>query len=83
LQISDVRFWCGGKLTTKELNLLPVEVVITNNAPYSFSTKLFKDRYLILKQDEEALTNLIEEVGQKSMANSYFRSQSLRELIKL
>lgn len=68
-------------LTYRAINFPPVEVLVINNAPYSFSAKLLKGKYIILKEDEEALTDFIEDVGRKSMINLYLRSESLRELI--
>jgi predicted nucleotidyltransferase len=67
-------------LSAKALNFPPVEVSIINGAPYSFLVNLFKGRYIVLKKDEQALTDFIDEVGAKSMANSHLRSESLREL---
>ncbi|MGQ9695164.1 MAG: hypothetical protein ACUVWV_10515 [Thermodesulfobacteriota bacterium] len=68
-------------LSNRGLNFLPLEVVIINQAPYSFLAKLLKGRYLILKKEEETLTNFIERVSARAMANSFFRSQSLQELL--
>lgn len=63
------------------LDYLPVEATIINNAPFSFLIKLFKGRYLVLKENEEALTDLIEEAGHKSMINHHLLSESLREAV--
>jgi len=68
-------------LSSYSLNIVPVEVVTLNHAPYSFINKLFKEKYLILKENEEALTDLIEEVGRRAMDNDHLRVESLRELI--
>lgn len=68
-------------LTFRALNFPPIEVLAINNAPYSFSAKLLKGKYIILKENEEALTDFIEEVGRKSMINLHLRSESLRELV--
>jgi hypothetical protein len=40
---------------------------------------LFNDDYIILKEDEEALTDFIEKISERSMANSHFHLESLRE----
>ena len=69
-------------LSSRELNLIPVEVLIINNAPYSFLIRLFRGRYLALKEDEEALTDFIDEVGARSMANSHLRAESLHEVVE-
>jgi predicted nucleotidyltransferase len=68
-------------LSFRALNFPPIEVLIINKAPYSFSTKLLKGKYIILKENEEALTDFIDEVGRKSMINLHLRSESLRELL--
>lgn len=69
-------------LSAKRLNFPPVEVSVINNAPYSFLVKLFKGPYILLKENDEVLTDFIDEVGGKSMANSYLRSESLRDLLE-
>ena len=69
-------------LSAKRLNFPPVEVSVINNAPYSFLVKLFKGPYILLKENDEVLTDFIDAVGGKSMANSYLRSESLRELLE-
>jgi len=53
-----------------------------NQAPYPFLVQLLKGKYLILKEDEEAFTDFMEEVGARAMANSFIRSESLRELLE-
>lgn len=68
-------------LSMKGIKFPPTEVLVINNAPYPFLTKLFKNRYVVLKEDEEALTDFIDEVGRKSMVNSHLRSESLREAV--
>jgi predicted nucleotidyltransferase len=65
------------------LNYPPVEVLILNEAPYTFLTKLFKGEYVVLKEDEEALTDFIEEIGGRSMANFHLLSESLREVTEV
>ena len=69
-------------LSNRVQDLPPVEVCIINNAPYSFLIRLFKGKYLVLKEDEEVMTDLIEEVSGKAMANSHLRSESLREVVE-
>lgn len=61
--------------------VIPIEVVVLNSAPYSFITRLFKGRYLVLKDDEEVLTDFIEEVGLKAIDNLHLKMESIRELI--
>ncbi|NWF93012.1 MAG: nucleotidyltransferase domain-containing protein [Syntrophaceae bacterium] len=68
-------------LSSKGLNIVPVEAVLLNHAPIFFVSKLLKGRYLILKEDEEALTNFIEEVGEKAMDNYHLRIESIGELV--
>jgi predicted nucleotidyltransferase len=69
-------------LATLGINFPPVEVVVINEAPYSFAAKLLKTGYLVLKEDEEALTDFIDRVGEKSMDNSYLRQESLNEVLE-
>jgi len=69
-------------LSNRVQDLPPVEVCIINNAPYSFLIRLFKGKYLVLKEDEEVMTDLIEEISGKAMANSHLRSESLREVVE-
>jgi len=68
-------------LSMKGIDFPPLEVLVINKAPYPFLVKLFKGRYIVLKADEEALTDFIDEVGTKSMANFHLRTESLRELV--
>jgi predicted nucleotidyltransferase len=70
-------------LSSLGLNCPPIEVLVLNNAPYAFLTELFRGRYLVLKEDEEALTNFIEEIGGRSMANFHLLSESLREVTEV
>ncbi len=69
------------RLVHKGFNPPPIEVLTLNHAPYSFSSKLLKGKYIILKEDEEALTDFIEEVGRRSMINHHLRFESLQEVI--
>jgi predicted nucleotidyltransferase len=68
-------------LSMRGIDFPPLEVLVINNAPYPFLVKLFKSRYVVLKANEEALTDFIDEVGTKSMVNLHLRSESLRELV--
>lgn len=68
-------------LSIQRLNFLPIEALVINHAPYSFLSKLFKGRYIILKEDEETLTDFIDEVGKICMDNSHLRYESLGEVI--
>jgi len=70
-------------LSSRGLGLLPVEVSLINHAPYPFIVKLFKGGYIILKEDEDVLTDFIDEIGRESMDNSHLRSESLRELLEV
>jgi predicted nucleotidyltransferase len=69
-------------LAAKDLNSPPIEISVINNAPCSFLVKLFKGRYIVLKENDEVLTDFIDEVGGRAMANSYLRSESLREMLE-
>jgi len=69
-------------LSSMGLNLPPLEIIVINNAPYAFLVKLFKGKYIILMEDEEALADFIEEVGGRSMVNYHLRSESLREVLE-
>lgn len=68
-------------LSMRGINFPPLEVLVINKAPYPFLVKLFKSKYVVLKADEEALTDFIDEIGTRSMVNLHLRSESLRELI--
>jgi predicted nucleotidyltransferase len=69
-------------LSAKGLDFPPIEVLIINQAPTSFLVRLFKSPYIILKENEEVMTDFIDEIGQKSLANYHFRSEALRELVE-
>ncbi len=69
-------------LSNRGMNLAPVEVVIINNAPYSFLVRLLKDRYVVLKENEKALTDFIEEVGERASDNQHLRYESIREVLE-
>jgi predicted nucleotidyltransferase len=69
-------------LSAKGLDFPPIEVLIINKAPTSFLVRLFKSPYIILKENEEVMTDFIDEIGQKSLANYHFRSEALRELVE-
>ena len=69
-------------LSAKGLNFPPIEVLIMNHAPYPFLVKLFKSPYTVLKENEEVMTDFIDEVGLRSMANNHFRLESIRELLE-
>lgn len=60
----------------------PIEIKIINNAPYPFLISLFKNKYLVLKEDEEALADFIEQTSERAMANSYLRIESLQEVVE-
>lgn len=62
------------------LNFPPPEVLVINHAPNHFVVKIFKEDYVLLKGNEEALTDFIEETSRISMENFYFRMESLREV---
>lgn len=67
-------------LALRGLNFPPPEVVVINKAPNHFLVKMFKGNFIILKGEEGPITDFIEDVGKKSMANFHFRMESLREL---
>jgi hypothetical protein len=58
----------------------PLEILTVNNAPNHFLVKMLKGPYLILKGEEGEITDFIEAVGAKSMANFHFRMESLKEV---
>jgi len=70
------------RLSRQELGILPIEVLVINKAPYPFLVRLFRGKYIVIKEDEETLTDFIEEVGVRSMANSHLRFESLQELLE-
>jgi len=69
-------------LIGRGLEFPPVEIKIINNAPYPFLISLFKSKYLVMKEDEEALADFVEQTSEKAMANSYLRMESLREVVE-
>jgi predicted nucleotidyltransferase len=69
-------------LSDQGLRFPPVEVVSINDAPYSFAAKLLKAEYVILKQNDDALTDFIERTSEKAMENSFLRAESLREVLE-
>ena len=69
-------------LTLRGLNFPPPEVLIINKAPNHFLVKMFKGNFIILKGEEGPITDFIENVGNKSTDNFYFRMESLRELME-
>ena len=77
---SEIEAQIYSLLSSRGLNLAPLEVRVINQAPCSFLIQLFKGNYEVLKENDERLTDFIEEVGRKSMANSYLRFESLREV---
>lgn len=60
----------------------PVEVTVINHAPYSFLLSLFRNPYIVLKANEEALSDLIDEVSGRALASSHLRRESLREVLE-
>lgn len=69
-------------LSLQGLNFPPPEILVINNAPNHFLVKMFKGNYVILKGEEGAITDFIEEIGEKSMGNFHFRMESLRESVE-
>lgn len=69
-------------LSTRSLKFPPLEVIVINRAPYPFLVKLLKSNYLLIKENENIFTEFIEKVSGQALANSYFRSASLRELLE-
>jgi len=58
------------------------EVLIINKAPNHFLVGIFKGNYVVLKGEEGAITDFIEEIGEKSMDNFHFRMESLQEVVE-
>lgn len=69
-------------LMGRGLEFPPIEIKIINKAPYPFLISLLKSKYWVLKEDEEALANFIEQTSERAMANSYFRMESLQEVVE-
>jgi len=69
-------------LTRRGVTFPPPEVLILNNAPNHFLVRIFKGNYVILKGEEGAITDFIEEISEKSMANFHFRMESLRDIVE-
>jgi predicted nucleotidyltransferase len=69
-------------LTPRGVSFPPPEVLILNNAPNHFQVGIFKGNYEVLKGEEGAITDFVEEIGGKSMANFHFRMESLREFLE-
>jgi len=67
-------------LSLRGVSFLPPEVLILNHAPNHFLIGIFKANYVVLKGEEEAITDFIEKVGEKSMATYHFRMESFREM---
>lgn len=67
-------------LSQRGLNFPPAEVLILNQAPIYFFVKIFKGIFVVLKGEEEVITDFIEAIGTKSTENYHFRMESLREV---
>ncbi len=67
-------------LRTIGLDFPPLELRIINNAPYPFLIGLFKGKYVVLKENEEVMTDFIEEISGRALENAHLRSESLREV---
>ncbi len=79
---SEMEIQASKLLIDRGLEFPPIEIRVINNAPYSFLIHLFKSNFLILKENEEVFSDFIEQTSGKAMANSYFRMESLREVIE-
>lgn len=69
-------------LSASRLVFPPVEITILNNAPYPFLLSLFRNRYIVLKENEDVMTDFIEDVSGRALANSHLRKESLREVLE-
>lgn len=70
------------ELSANKLNLLPVEVINLKQAPYHFLVSLFKRPYLMIKENEDTFTFLIEETSGRALANNHLRKESIREFLE-
>ncbi|MBI5194540.1 MAG: nucleotidyltransferase domain-containing protein [Nitrospirae bacterium] len=70
------------EFSMSNLNLLPVEVINLKEAPYHFLVSLLRQPYLMIKENEDALTSLIEETSGRALANIHLRKESIREVLE-
>lgn len=70
------------ELSANKLFAPPVEVINLKKAPYYFLVSLFRQRYIMIKENEEAVTSLIEETSGRALANNHLRKESIREVLE-
>lgn len=70
------------ELSANKLNLLPVEVINLKQAPYHLLASLFRRPYLMIKENEDIFTSLIEETSDRALANNHLRKESIREFME-
>jgi hypothetical protein len=70
------------ELSANKLNLLPVEVTNLKKAPYHFLASLFRQSQIMIKEDEDSFTALIEETSGRALANNHLRKESIMEILE-
>ena len=70
------------ELSANKLFPPPVEVINLKKAPYHFLASLFRQRYIIIKENEDAVTSLIEETSGRALANNHLRKESVLEILE-
>ena len=70
------------EISSHKLISLPVDVINLKNAPYHFLASLFRQPYLMVKENEDAFTSLIEETSGRALANNHLRKESIREVLE-
>lgn len=70
------------ELSEHKLLYPPVEVINLKKAPYHFLASLFRQPYIMIKENEDAFTSLIEDTGARALANNHLRKESIREVLE-
>ena len=70
------------ELSANKLISPPVEVINLKNAPYHFLASLFRQPYVMIKENEDAFTSLIDETSGRALANNHLRKESIREILE-
>jgi hypothetical protein len=70
------------RLSVNKLNSPPVEVINLKNAPYYFLADIFRQPYIMIKENEDAFTSLIDETSGRALANNILRKESIREILE-
>lgn len=60
----------------------PVDVINLKKSPYHFLASLFRQPYLMVKENDDAFTTLIEETSGRALANNHLRKESIREVLE-